>query len=364
MEQKEPVRVLHVLTGLTTGGAESFIMNMYRNLDRNQVQFDFLLRSSDNIYKDELEEMGSRIYVTAAFPRHFIQNAIQTSAFFKTHHYDIIHVHANALLYTYALECAKKSGVKCRIIHSHNAAMAHMQLLPIHRANKRRIGGLATEFFACSNVAGQWMFDRDFSVIPNAIDLPAFTFNVETRDRIREKYGIRSEELVIGHIGRFTEQKNHSFLLDVFAEIIKIRPNSKLMLVGDGELRCSIEAKAEKQKLRNKIVFLGSTNTVSEIVNAFDVFVFPSVYEGLGIVALEAQANGLRMICSEAVPSEVLMDDSMCTLPLSAGAEYWAWQILNMDTKRLDLTERIRSAGYDVRYEAQKLQAFYISRGQ
>ena len=133
MVEKKPIRVLHVLTGLSSGGAESFIMNMYRNMDRSKVQFDFLLRSTDNIYREELEKMGSNVYITASFPRHFIRNAVQTARFFKEHSYDIIHVHANALLYTYALSCAKRNGTKCRIIHSHNAAMAYMRLLPLRR---------------------------------------------------------------------------------------------------------------------------------------------------------------------------------------------------------------------------------------
>lgn len=358
----EPIRVLHILTGLTTGGAESFILNMYRNIDRSKVQFDFLLRSNDNIYKDELEAMGSRVYVTASFPRHFIQNALQTAAFFKTHHYDIIHVHANALLYTFALSCAKRNGVKCRIIHSHNAAMAHMQLLSIHNANKRRIHDLATDFFACSEDAGKWMFNNKFKIVHNAINLEAFAFDSNKRAQIRTNLGIQNNELVIGHIGRFAEQKNHSFLIDVFAEVTKTKPDAKLVLIGDGELRCSIEEKVKRLNLRNQVIFLGAQRRVADFINSFDLCVFPSLYEGLPLSILEVQANGLKVICSEGVPDEVLFDSSMRKISLDVAPSDWASLIVNIDTQRLQLTDKLQAAGYNVEQEAQKLQNFYLSK--
>lgn len=360
-KDEKAVRVLHVLTGLSAGGAESFIMNMYRNIDRSKVQFDFLLRSEDNLYKDELEKMGSRVYVTASFPRHFLKNAVQTSAFFKEHHYDIIHVHANALLYTYVLCCAKRYGVKCRIIHSHNTAMAHMQLLPIHEWNKKRIGTLATDCFACSEDAGKWMFNRDFTVINNAIDLEKFAFDPEKRAEVRASLGIKEEDLVIGHVGRFVEQKNHAFLIEVFAQIEKCRKNIKLLLVGDGILRNSIENQVKSLNLENKVIFLGTRNDTAEVINAFDLFVFPSLFEGLAIVAIEAQANGLKAVCSDCVPEEVLFTGNTNRLSLEVGPEDWAEHILNMDASRLDLTDQLRNAGYDIRQEAKKLQDFYLS---
>ena len=363
MEHKnEPVRVLHVLTGLSSGGAESFIMNMYRNIDRNKVQFDFLLRSNENIFKDELEKMGSRVFTTASFPRHFIQNALQTSRFFKEHHYDIIHVHANALLYTYALSCAKKNGVKCRIIHSHNSAMAHMQLLPIHNANKRRIHKLATDFFACSDAAGKWMFNGAYTLVHNAIDLSAFAYSAKNRAQIREKLGIKDDELVIGHVGRFTEQKNHDFLIEAFNEIVKSGRNAKLLLVGDGPLKQAMEKKTDELKLADRVVFLGARKDVAEMMSAFDIFVFPSNYEGLGIVVIEAQANGITTICSDAVPDQAIVGNSVIRLPLTINAKAWAESIANADIRRVQLTENLQAAGYDIRVEAKKLQEFYLSK--
>lgn len=362
-QSEKPIRVLHILTGLTNGGAESFIMNMYRHMDRDKVQFDFLLRSDDNIYAEELNKMGSRVYKTASFPKHFIKNAQETDTFFKTHDYDVIHVHANALLYTFALSCAKRRGVTCRIIHSHNAGMAHMQLLPIHNMNKRRINNLATDFFSCSETAGKWMFDRNFTVVHNAIDLSAFAYNPQKRIQIRKKFGIGENELVIGHIGRFVGQKNQSFLVDILAEVVKKKTDTKLILVGDGEQKTAIEKKVENMGLLDKVIFFGAQKDVTDIVNAFDLFVFPSKFEGLGIVAVEAQANGLKVICSEMVPDQVLFNSAMCKLPLSAGPVCWAEHILGADTQRLHLTSQIQAAGYDVKQEAKKLQDFYIVKG-
>lgn len=358
----KPVRVLHVLTGLSSGGAESFIMNMYRNMDRDKVQFDFLLRSDENIYADELEKMGSKVYITASFPRHFIRNAMQTADFFRQNHYDIVHVHANALLYTYALTCAKRSGVKCRIIHSHNSAMAHMQLLPIHLLNKSRVHKLATDFFACSEYAGRWMFPGDFSIVHNAIDLAVFSYNPETRRQFRQELGIKNDELVIGHIGRFAAQKNHSFLIDVFAEIVKARPNARLVLLGDGDLRRTMEEKAESLNLADKIMFLGARKDVADIINVFDLFLFPSIYEGLALVMLEAQANGLPVICSDAIPDQAIFGNSVIKLPVEADARCWAEHAIDMNIQRLQLTDALRTAGYDINHEAKRLQEFYLSK--
>ena len=355
-----PVQVLHVLTGLSSGGAEAFIMNMYRNIDRSKVQFDFLLRSEENIYAEELAAMGSRVYKTPSFPRHALKNAIATARFFREHHYDIVHVHANALLYLVALQCAQKNGVRCRIIHSHNSAMAHMQLLPIHNFNKKRIHRLATDFFACSEDAGHWMFAKPYKVIKNAIDLDAFSFNAKTRAKARAELGIDDTDFVIGHSGRFAEQKNHAFLLEVFGEILKQRNNVKLLLLGDGKLRAEMELKAAKLGIAHQVLFLGSVKNVSDYLNAMDIFLFPSLYEGLAISLIEAQANGLPIMCSDRMVQEALVDASILQLPLDIGAEYWANQALRMDPQRREMTESLRTAGYDIRQQAAELQNFYL----
>lgn len=357
-----PLRVLHVLTALSSGGAESFIMNMYRHMDPSQVQFDFLLRSEENLYKDELERMGSKVYITAPFPAHFLRNAFDTVRFFKNHHYDIIHVHANALLYMFALRCAKKYGVKCRIIHSHNSSMKFLPLLPIHNANKRIISSLATDYFACSDEAGKWMFPDKYTLVNNAISLDDFQFKKQIRHRIRTELGIRDNERVYGHVGRFAPQKNHDFLLDVFHELLKYQPQAKLILVGSGPLQPEIEKKAQSLAIDDRILFLGIKNNISDILNAFDVFLLPSLYEGLCIALIEAQANGLPIVCSDAISNQGIFCSSAHLLPLSKGANYWAEYIASNSFQRYNIIPVLQDAGFDIIQEAKKLQSFYLSQ--
>lgn len=357
----EPIRVLHVISGLGSGGAESFIMNMYRHMDHSVIQFDFLLRSDENNYEYELNETGSKIYRTASFPRHWLKNLKQTAQFFQHNHYPIIHIHANALLYMTALIIAKKYGVPCRIVHSHNAAMADMRLMPLHSYNKKRIHQLATDCFACSDEAGEWMFENNYQIIHNAIDIEKFKFDPVARVQIRNEFGIEQNAFVIGHVGRFWDQKNHEFLMNIFYKIVQQRPNSILVMVGEGGKEKSIKQLAKELKIEKQVVFAGARNDVNKVMSAFDVFAFPSIYEGLGIVAVEAQANGLPTVCSEAVPDSVIFTDHAEKIPLAVGVDTWCERLLDMEKSRYDASAAIRNAGYDIREEAKKLQNFYCA---
>lgn len=356
-----PVRVLHVITGLKSGGAESFIMNMYRNMDHSKVQFDFLLRSSDNYYEDELSFNGSYVFVTAPFPRHMMKNYLQVVHFFQSHHYDIIHVHGNALLYTSVLRIAKHAGIQCRIMHSHNTGTKKNLYLPLHMMNKKSIHSWATNCFACSQQAGEWMFGDGFQIIHNAIDLDRFQFNVVDRKVLRLSYHIPDDALVIGHIGRFSKQKNHRFLLDIFSSVINMQPDSYLVLLGEGELESEIHELVHSKGLQDKVLILGVRKDVERIMNMFDLFLFPSLYEGLSVVVMEVQANGLHMICSEATPQEILVSEKSFCMSLKEGAEAWAKKLLTMDTTREDCRVAICEKGYDIKSEAKKLESFYLS---
>lgn len=363
LEQAEkPIRVLHILTGLSSGGAEAFIMNAYRNMDRTKVRFDFLLRSSENRYREELENMGSRVYYMPEWPRCFAKNMLQTSRFFQEHHYSIVHIHANALLYVYALKCAKKSGVPYRIVHSHNTAMLYTWLLPLHRMNRKKVSKWATDMLACSEDAGKWMFCDPYTIFHNAIDLAAFQYDEKKRKALREQLGIREDEFVVGHIGRFLKQKNHEFLVDIFHELVRKKDNSRLVLIGEGPLREKIVKKIQGLGLEDCVLFLGERKDVANVINLFDFFVFPSTYEGLPHVLIEAQANGLPVVCSDVIPDQAILDPATNKLPLSASAQQWANVILKRDTMRREFTTQLRVAGYDITEEASRLQAFYQSR--
>ena len=206
------------------------------------------------------------------------------------------------------------------------------------------------------------MFPGDFRVIPNAIDLRAFAFDNQKRKTVRQNLGIGEDDFVIGHIGRFTPQKNHAFLLDVFAEVTKRKPNAKLLLLGDGELRRYVEDKAEKMQLQDRVIFLGARKDVADIINAFDVFVFPSTYEGLGIVLIEAQANGLYSVCSGVVPNQAILTAYVKKLSLYDDASVWAGHVLNVDSMRNDAGDALVRAGFDIRSAAKNLQEFYLSK--
>lgn len=360
----EPVRVLHVITGMGSGGAESFLMNMCQHIDSEKVKFDFLLRSEENIYRETLNSMGSQVYYTASFPRHWIKNWKQTEAIIMQGHYDVVHVHANALLYPTPLILAKRYSVPCRIMHSHNTSMMNMHYLPIHLFFKKHINMLATQCFACSDSAGKWMFGNScpFTVIQNAVDVKKFSFDQTSRIEIRKEFGIPDDAFVVGHVGRFWEQKNHAFLLNAFAGVLEQKNNSYLILLGEGKLERMIEAKAREMGLGKHVIFAGVRKDVSRVLSAFDVFAFPSLYEGLSVVAIEAQANGLPIICSEATPSSVLFSAYSKQLPLSAGSAAWSAELLAAEGHRCNVSAELRQAGYDIHEEARKLQEFYCSQ--
>lgn len=357
----EPIRVLHVITGMEHGGAESFIMNMYRSIDREKVQFDFLLRSNKMIYGDELAKMGSRIYYTASIPMHIIKNYFQTIRFFKEHHYDIIHVHANALIYVSVLKIAKRAGVKCRIMHSHNTSIFYSKTKPIHMFNKKHIKKIATHYFACSEDAGKWMFNDEFRVIRNGIDIERFDFNKENRSRIRKEFKIAENALVLGNVAHLTSVKNQEFAIEVLSKIHKEGNKAYLVLVGEGESENELKQLANQKSVGDYVVFAGGRKDVYSILSAFDVFVFPSLHEGLPISILEAQANGLVCVCSEAVPIESFPRESIHQLPLEAGTQKWCDTILALDHSRIDVGEQLVKLGFDSKSQAKELQEFYLS---
>ena len=357
---QKPIRVLHVITGMGSGGAESMIMNLYRHIDRNEVQFDFLLRSNENIYAEEMEAMGSRVYQTASFPRHFIENAKQVDGFFAEHRYDIVHHHAGALMYMTAMEKAKKHGVPCRILHSHSTSSKYGFARPYHLLQKRRIGQLITDNFACSEDAGKWMFSSDYTIIRNAIDLDRFRFSQEDRALCRKELAIKESQLVIGHVGRFLPVKNHTFILRVFREIVRKRPDAVLLLIGEGPLLQETQKLAQELDILENVRFLGVRKDINRLLNTMDAFLFPSLYEGLPIAAVEAQANGLPVLCSDTIPKEAIITSNTKQMSLEAGVLQWANSILNTDLTRVNATAELKKAGYDIRSEALKLQNLYL----
>lgn len=357
------IRVLQVVTYMGRGGLETMLMNYYRHIDRSKVQFDFLVhRDFKADYDDEILSLGGKIWHMPRLVPWSNSYKNQLSRFFINHsEYQIVHVHQDCLS-SVALKCAQQVGIPVRIAHSHSSNQDHNWKYLVKLHYKKKIPKYATDLFACSKIAGEWMFDgHDFKVIPNAIDVKQYQFNATVRQKVRDEFHL-DDKFVIGHVGRFDPQKNQSFLLDVLAEIRK-QCDAVLLLVGDGDLKEKVKEKAEAAGLSESVIFMGKRSDVNELLQAMDVFVFPSLYEGLGIVAIEAQAAGLLCLISDHVPLECKVTSLVKQIPLDDGAEQWADEVLKAkEIKRTDQTGSITKAGYNIEEEAPKLQQFYLDK--
>lgn len=363
----EPTRILHVLGGLDRGGAESIIMNLYRNIDRNLIQFDFIKHHDEmDSFEEEIKSLGGLIYSIPEYTgiNHFEYKKSWDDFFVLHPEYQIIHGHVRSTASIY-LKIAKKHGRKT-ISHSHNTSSGKGISAVVKNILQYPIRNTADYLFACSKEAGEWLFgedvmDRDnFHIFNNAIDVKKFLYNKSTRIKVRKEFNL-TDELVIGHVGRFSAQKNHFFLIDIFKKLHNIQPNSKLILVGDGELKEKIIKKIKDLRLENSVILTGVRDDVNEIMQGFDVFLLPSIYEGLGIVAIEAQAAGLTTIVSDVIPSEAFITSNIKKKSLNESPTTWAEFIIeNKDNNTKNTYSTITDADYDIHQAAKKLQEFYL----
>lgn len=366
------IRILHVVGALDRGGIETFLMNLYRSIDRKELQFDFLVQTDRECdYNQEIRELGGRIYAIPSRKHGFFKNRKALRHFFMTHSdYTIIHQHATSLHYIAPLKMAKKYNVHIRIIHSHNIREGSFVRCLLHRLNKSRIQSLATHFFACSNLAAKWVYSKkqinnhQYCVIRNAIHLNKFTNDNKGRIMVRQSLGIGEHQFVIGHVGRFNPQKNHTFIIDIFKKIHQKHKDSILLLVGDGELRSNIEKKVQALSLTGNVIFLGVRSDIPQLMQAMDVFLFPSLYEGLGIVLIEAQTSGMKCFTSQGVvPKDVNVTGLVQFIHLDEPAENWAERIIvSKDYNRVNQLALLKKAGYDVLDLSQKIQRWYETR--
>lgn len=359
-----PIRVLHVVTYMGRGGLETMLMNYYRSIDRSKVQFDFLThRDFEADYDREIESLGGKIYHLPRLNPFSLSYLKKLNQFFQDHpEYKIVHSHLDCMA-GIPLKYAKANGVPIRIAHAHNNNQAKDKKYILKLLFKKNITKYATHLFACSKEAGKWMFGGEkFSVLNNAIDAGKYSFNETERYKMRVSMNIDQDALVIGHVGRFAPQKNHDFLVDVFAEIKKREPNSKLILVGTGELQDRVKDKVVSLGLTEDVIFTGLREDVPEILQAMDVFVFPSLFEGLGIAIIEAQAAGLSCIISSGVPMECEKVKGLVhQLDLSCGVERWAEKVFELcNMQRRDTKAEIISSGFDIHDSATKLEQLYI----
>lgn len=367
----EPIHVLVLDTVMDRGGAEAMIMNYMRNIDRDVIKFDFLTnRDYRAAYEDEIESLGGRVYhMCPMYPGKFRQYKREVREFLKEHpEYKIIHSNLEERSY-FALKEAKKMGVPVRISHSHNRPLGVNPKLIVRYYFKFMLKYYNTHMFACGGEAGDWLYgkkNRDkVIVMNNAIDAKAYTYNVTKSMEMKKILGVENKT-VIGHVGRFFEQKNHPFLIDIFYEIHKGNPDTVLLLVGGGELDDSLKnrmkQKVEDLGLQDCVQFLGVRDDVSEVMQAFDLFLLPSLFEGLPVTMVEAQASGLPCVISDKVPIQCDITGNVKVIALKDSPEVWADKVLEFVNgfERRDTWDMIRKAGFDIQQNARWLEEFYV----
>lgn len=362
------VRVLQVIGLACGGGVESVIMNYYRNIDKDKVQFDFVVHKNPlKSFVDEAEKYGGKVYEVTPYTKNIFAFTYELYKIIKNGHYNIVHSNMNSLS-GFPLFAAWLAGARVRILHNHTTDTKAEGLRTVLKRTLRPFAKMfANKYWACSELAAEWMYGKQgvnagkVTIVNNAIDLDKFAFNQEKRDKLRKELGLDGK-FVIGHVGRFMKQKNHEFLIDIFAEVAKEKDNAVLVLIGEGPLMDPIRDEVSVLHLQNKVIFLGVRNDVADLYNAMDVFVLPSFYEGLPVVGVEVQANGLPFFCSDKVTREILITDSIKLLPLDLGAIKWANEILR--AKRIPFAETLKGmqeSGFGISNEARKLEERYIN---
>ena len=360
---EKPIRVLQILPGgKVNGGIENFIMNFYRKIDKNKVQFDFLVHYKEKGYFDEeIIKLGGKIYYfSIREDNNFIKYIYELMIFFRNHkEYKIVHGHMSSLAFIYFF-IAKINGVKIRVAHSHINGVERNIKGKILEYLIKLIKYTANYYLACSDEAGKYMFkNRRYLIIKNAIDIERFKFNSLERKKIRSELGIENN-FVLGHIGRFNLQKNHDYLLQIFKKIYIKDSKIKLLLIGDGPLKYRIKQRAEKEGVANGIIFKDATLDISNYLFAMDLFLLPSYFEGLGIVAIEAQTTGLKTIVSEFVPEEAKISSLFKKYKLSE-MESWIGECIKKEkNNRVLAFKEIEKPRYNINNESANLLKYYI----
>lgn len=368
-KKEEPIRIAQIIGKWLGGGVEAVVMNYYRHLDHSKVQFDFICDDdSTNIPYDEIEKLGGKVILIPPYQKVFKYQK-ELRRVLRDGKYKIVHSHINTLS-VFPLYAAKKVGVPVRIAHSHSTTnkkeWKKNLLKQVLRPFSKKY---ATNYMCCSELAGRWLFgDKAYDegkvyLLNNAIDLDKFKYDKKIGDKKRKELGIKEDTIVIGHIGRFVAQKNHNFLIDIFNQFHKKEKNSILLLAGQVPLQEEIKNKVRELGLDDSVKFLGQRNDANELYQVFDVFLLPSLYEGLPVVGVEAQASGLLCFFSDDMTKETKVLDSTVFMSLSNTAEEWAGEILTnlKDYKRINTKSEVSDNGFDIEIEARKLEKYYIN---
>lgn len=362
------VKILMVLDNTGRGGSQSFVMNVIRNIDKEKFQFDIAItRNKLGGFDEEMEALGCKIYNLEHFEvtnyRRFV-NCWEN--FLTEHHFDIIHGHVSSTASIY-LRVARMHGCST-IVHSHSAGYRggwfEQQVKKLFTIRAAKYADL---WFACSDKAAERLFGKKFKessryhYIPNAIDVKKYLFNEEVRNMVRIKIGVEQDKFICGHVGTFSTPKNHKFLLQVFKKIKEKRSDSKLLLVGDGYLHDTVVQMIEENGLKDDVIMTGSVSDVNNYLMAMDVLVFPSLFEGLPVTVVEAQAAGLPVVVSDVITRDVFLTDLVTYKPLSDSAEDWSVVVLGKRCKeRKVYNERVASTVFNMRTSVKQLGELYL----
>ena len=367
------VRVLQVFgEPISFGGQEAFVMNIYKTIDKNKVQFDFFTPfycDNENM-KETIEKMGGHVYIsgkefeTSKRKMYFIN---ELKKILKKCKYDIVHINSGStFVLAYGSKIAKKNNVKKVIAHSHSTGIVNFKYKIIKFLSKNKFKKYTDVYLACSDDAAKWKFPKDvinskkYIVIKNGIQVDKFIFNNDIRNEIRKKLEINDHDFVIGHVGRFCFEKNHEFIIDIIKTLVEKNPKIKLVLVGKGDTEAYIKEKVKKYKLDNNVTFVGVREDINMMYQAFDIFILPSLHEGLPIVGIEAQTSGLKCLFSDKVPKAIDITGNCKFIPLEK--DLWVKEIeeLKSEYRRENMEIKVREANFDIKCVISEIEKIYL----
>lgn len=367
------IKIIEILgEPILRGGQESYVMSTIQNMDRSGLYIDlFTPYYCDNQqYQSYMKDIGGEIYCAGLpfAPGHSRRNIVSVlGKMLKKKHYEVAHIHSGSIsVLMYAAKICKRMGIETIIVHSHSSGvkenLKHLLIKTFYSGSFRHY---ATKLCACSLEAAKWKFPKsllkDTKILNNGIDLDKFKWNPLVRKKIRNELHIDESTFVIGHVGRFTHEKNQIFLIYILHQMIKSNPQIKLVLVGDGEEKSAVEGKAKQLGVYDKVFFIGSVDNPQDYLQSFDVFIFPSLYEGFGLAGIEAQATGMPLVASTGIPRDIQVTENVSFLSLEDDIVTWEQEILKYrEINRVDVSEYIRQRGFDIKKTSQDVRALYL----
>ncbi|MDK0790937.1 glycosyltransferase [Clostridium perfringens] len=346
------------------GGVQEYLINIYRNIDNKKFKFDFIVCGKECDYEEEIKSLGGEVYYIEERKKNVFKNILGYYKIINKNKYDIFYHNLSVLYYNVPFVISIIKGIKHNIVHAHNTKSDDMSLLYylLHKLNRVLINKYSDKKLMCSKLAGDWIFglndnNEERIMIANAVDINKFKYNYEKSKIIKKSLGV-NDELIIGHVGRFSYQKNHEFLIDVFYNLKKKLKKTKLVLIGDGELKEKIKEKVIKMEIEDDIIFLGNRNDVNELLQGIDIFLMPSRFEGLSVVLIEAQTSGLPCLISDKITKEAAITPNIEYLSIDNGVELWVDKIISIKNsfKRSDQSENIIRNGFEIKSSAKKVE--------